>query len=78
MGSYSLGGCAILLSPKGVARLGVAEVEASITASASAGGNWLFGGSNDQIVLQASEIQGGNAGYNLAYGIAEISLTMQK
>jgi uncharacterized protein DUF992 len=50
--------------------------QASIAAQSSAGGNWLYGGSNNQIVLQATQIQDSrNAGYNLAYGIAEMSLT---
>ena len=53
--------------------------EASIAASSSAGGNWLYGGSNGQIVLQATQIQdSGNAGYNLAYGIAAIQLAIKK
>jgi hypothetical protein len=47
--------------------------QASVSAGATAGGNWLYGGSNNQIVLQATQLQdSGNAGYNLAYGIAEI------
>jgi hypothetical protein len=51
--------------------------QASIAANASAGGNWLYGGNNNQIVLQATQIQDSrNAGYNLAYGIAEMSLTL--
>lgn len=50
--------------------------QASIAVSGSAGGNWLYGGSNNQIVLQATQLQDDrNAGYNLAYGIAEIGLT---
>ena len=37
----------------------------------------LYGGSNNQIVLQATQIQDSrNAGYNLAYGIAEMSLSI--
>ena len=52
--------------------------QASIAVSSSAGGNWLYGGSNNQIVLQATQLQDNtNAGYNLAYGIAEISLTLK-
>ena len=51
--------------------------QASIAAGSSAGGNWLYGGSNNQIVLQATQIQDSrNAGYNLAYGIAEMSLSI--
>ena len=50
--------------------------QASIAAGSSAGGNWLYGGSNNQVVLQATQLQDStNAGYNLAYGIAEMSLT---
>ena len=52
--------------------------QASISADASAGGNWLYGGSNNQIVLQATQMQDDrDAGYNLAYGIAEIGLTLK-
>ena len=44
----------------------------------SAGGNWLYGGSNNQIVLQATQLQdSGDAGYNLAYGIAEMGLALR-
>jgi hypothetical protein len=51
--------------------------QASISAGATAGGNWLYGGSNNQIVMQATQLKdSGNAGYNLAYGIAEISLSL--
>jgi Protein of unknown function (DUF992) len=51
--------------------------QASVAANSSAGGNWLYGGSNNQIVLQATQIQDSrNAGYNLAYGIAEMSLSI--
>ena len=51
--------------------------QASVAANSSAGGNWLYGGSNNQIVLQATQIQNSrNAGYNLAYGIAEMSLSI--
>ena len=50
-----------------------------MSAGATAGGNWLYGGSNNQIVLQATQLQSsGDAGYNLAYGIVEISLTLKK
>ena len=52
--------------------------QASISADARAGGNWLYGGSNNQIVLQATQMQDDrDAGYNLAYGIAEIGLTLK-
>jgi hypothetical protein len=52
--------------------------QVSVAVSSSAGGNWLYGGSNNQIVLQATQIQdSGNAGYNLAYGIAEMGLTLR-
>ena len=52
--------------------------QASVTVGSSAGGNWLYGGSNNQIVLQATQLQDNtNAGYNLAYGIAEISLALR-
>lgn len=53
--------------------------QASISADASLGGNWLFGGANNQIVIQATQMQDDkDAGYNLAYGIAEIGLTLKK
>lgn len=53
--------------------------QASVALDASAGGNWLYGGSNNQIVLQATQMQDDrDAGYNLAYGIAEIGLTLRK
>jgi Protein of unknown function (DUF992) len=54
--------------------------QASLTAGTSAaGGNWLYGGSNNQIVLQATELQtsGSDDGYNVAYGIAEITLSLK-
>ena len=52
--------------------------QASVTAGGTAGGNWLYGGRNNQIVLQATQFNtSGNAGYNLAYGIAEISLSLK-
>jgi hypothetical protein len=51
--------------------------DASISAGASGGGNWLYGGANRQIVLQATDIQGGGAGYNLAYGVAHIELKLR-
>ena len=31
--------------------------QASIAAGSSAGGNWLYGGSNNQVVLQATQLQ---------------------
>ncbi|MDP2333352.1 MAG: DUF992 domain-containing protein [Reyranella sp.] len=52
--------------------------QASIALSSSVGGNWLYGGSNNQIVLQATQLQDSkDAGYNLAYGIAEMGLTLK-
>ena len=53
--------------------------QASISADASIGGNWLYGGANKQIVIQATQLQDDkDVGYNLAYGIAEIGLTLKK
>ncbi|HYD06624.1 MAG TPA: DUF992 domain-containing protein [Reyranella sp.] len=52
--------------------------EASVSAGASGGGNWLYGGANNQIVLQATAIAGSGAGYNLAYGIANIELKLKR
>ena len=52
--------------------------QASVAVRSSAGGNWLYGGSNNQIVLQATQLQdSGDAGYNLAYGIAEMGLALR-
>lgn len=51
--------------------------QASVSAGATAGSNWLYGGSNNQIVLQATQLQSSGAGYNLAYGIAEIALSLR-
>lgn len=49
--------------------------QASITAGSSTGGNWLYGSNSYAIVLQASQLMDGTGqGYNIAYGIAEISL----
>jgi hypothetical protein len=76
---YQLGvivGAGITTSPVALAGNYAGE-QASIAANTSAGGNWLYGGSNNQIVLQATQIQDSrNAGYNLAYGIAEMSLSV--
>jgi hypothetical protein len=52
--------------------------DAAVKASAGAGGNWLYGGANRQIVLQATDIQDSGAGYNLAYGIANIELSLKR
>ena len=77
---YQLGGLVgdkISADPKVIAGNYGGE-QASVSAGATAGGNWLYGGSNNQIVLQATQLQSsGDAGYNLAYGIAEISLTLK-
>ena len=52
--------------------------QASVAVRSSAGGNWLYGGSNNQIVLQATQLQdSGDAGYNLADGIAEMGLALR-
>jgi len=48
-----------------------------VTASAGAGGAFLYGGANNQIVLQATEIRGSGGGYNLAYAIADIELRLK-
>src|SRR5262245_13534073 len=53
--------------------------QASVSAGGTAGGNWLYGGRNNQIVLQATQLRtSGDAGYNLAYGTAESSLSLKK
>lgn len=52
--------------------------QASISAGGTAGSTWLYGGRNNQIVLQAAQLRtSGDSGYNLAYGIAEISLSLK-
>ena len=52
--------------------------QGTVAAGSQAGGNWLYGGRNNQIVLQATQLKtSGDAGYNVAYGIAEISLTLK-
>jgi Protein of unknown function (DUF992) len=71
----ALVGAGMITNPAALAGNYAGE-QASVAANSSAGGNWLYGGSNNQIVLQATQIQDSrNAGYNLAYGIAEMSLT---
>ncbi len=76
---YQLGGLVgttTSVSPRVLAGNYAGE-QASVAANSRAGGNWLYGGSNNQIVLQATQIQDSrNAGYNLAYGIAEMSLSI--
>jgi len=52
--------------------------DASVKAGAGAGGNWLYGGANREIVLQATDLQSGGGGYNLAYGIASIHLALKR
>jgi Protein of unknown function (DUF992) len=66
---YSLG------SDRGAGVLGGKYVgsQGSITIGSGVGGNLLLGGRNREIVLQSASIQG-NAGYNFADGIAEITL----
>jgi hypothetical protein len=66
---YSLG------SDRGAGVLGGKYVgsQGSVTIGSGAGGNILLGGRNHEIVLQSASIQG-NAGYNFADGIAEITL----
>jgi hypothetical protein len=67
---YSLG------SDRGAGALGGKYLgsQGSITFGSGVGGNLLLGGRNNEIVLQTAGMQG-NAGYNFADGIAEISLT---
>lgn len=78
---YQLGGLvgsAVTADSKVLAGDFIGE-QASISADASIGGNWLYGGANNQIVIQATQLQDDrDAGYNLAYGIAEIGLTPKK
>lgn len=50
--------------------------DVAVVAGAGGDGNWLYGGADRQIVLQATDIQGGGGGYNLAYAVAHIELTL--
>jgi len=68
VGGHSLESSAILVGTKEIPKNKCLSARTS---------NWLYGGSNNQIVLQATQIQDSrNAGYNLAYGIAEMSLSI--
>jgi hypothetical protein len=48
----------------------------SIAAGATAGGNALYGGSSNSIILTSVVVKGERAGLNLADGIAEMSLRL--
>lgn len=50
--------------------------QASAAAGSQAGGNWLYGGPNAEIGMVASGIVQ-DAGYNLATGVAEISIRLK-
>ena len=70
---YSLG------SDRGVTQIGgtyVGEQGTVAAGGSQAGGNWLYGGPNAEIGMVASGIVK-DAGYNLATGIAEMSLKLK-
>ncbi|WP_020697531.1 DUF992 domain-containing protein [Reyranella massiliensis] len=50
--------------------------QGTVAAGGQAGGNWIFGGPNAEIGMVASGIVK-DAGYNLATGIAEMSLKLK-
>ena len=50
--------------------------DVAVTAGAGGDGNWLYGGADRQIVLQATNLQGSGGGINLAYAIANIELKL--
>jgi len=50
--------------------------QSSAAAGNQAGGNWLYGGPNAEIAMVASGIVK-DAGYNLAMGVAEMSLKLK-
>lgn len=70
---YSLG------SERGPYDLGGTYVgeQSTIAASTQAGGNWLYGGPNAEIGMLASGVLK-DAGYNLATGIAEMSIRLKQ
>ena len=49
--------------------------QGSVTVGASAGGTGLFGGRNNEIILQSITVSDKNTGLNFADGVAEMSLT---
>ena len=50
--------------------------QGTVAASSQAGGNWIYGGPNAEIGMVASGIVK-DAGYNLATGIAEMSIKLK-
>lgn len=50
--------------------------QGTVAAGAQAGGNWLYGGRNAEIGMLASGVVQ-DAGYNLATGIAEMSIKLK-
>jgi hypothetical protein len=51
--------------------------QGTVAAGAQAGGNWLYGGLNAEIGMVASGVVQ-NAGYNLATGVADMSLRLKR
>ncbi len=48
-----------------------------MTASAQAGGNWLYGGKDKEIALAATaSFVGDNAGYNVQYAAMSMTLSL--
>ena len=70
---YSLG------SDRGATQLSGDYVgeQSTVAAGTQAGGNWLYGGPNAEIGMVASGVVK-DAGYNLATGIAEMSLSLKR
>ncbi|MGD9879681.1 MAG: DUF992 domain-containing protein [Reyranella sp.] len=51
--------------------------QSTVAASTQAGGNWLYGGPNAEIGMVAAGVVR-DTGYNLATGVAEISLRLKR
>jgi len=51
--------------------------QGTVAASTQAGGNWLYGGPNAEVGMVAAGVVR-DAGYNLATGVAEISLRLKR
>jgi hypothetical protein len=70
---YSLG------SDRGPSDLGGTYVgeQSTVAANTQAGGNWLYGGPNAEIGMVAAGVVQ-DAGYNLATGVAELSLSLKR
>jgi len=63
--------------PNTAARSTRSPSRALVTAGNQAGGNWIYGGPNAGIGMIASGVVR-NAGYNLATGVAEMSIRLKR